>query len=230
MEKYIRGIEELNLGNKISGGSCSDIYEFGCKTYFKLFNEDYRDLDDSINVEFYETISYLSELKGMEFIVRGKNVYRSADELFGYSMDAVEAGCLSDVSDDVKVEDVFTGFKLLRKDIRVLADNFVKTEDIGGDNILFNGFMYLLDLDLSLVDKRYIPDELYERCVNSVICGIRSKVLGDARYGEDILPDESDEYFDYLRDACSEGLGRKVTTIGEMRSGYQKVKRYLRCS
>lgn len=103
----------------------------------------------------------------------------------------------------------------------------MKTEDIGGDNILFNGFMYLLDLDLSLVDKRYIPDELYERCVNSVLCGVRSKLLGEARYGDVVSPDECDEYFDNLREMCSDALGRNVKTIGEMRTGYQKVKNYL---
>lgn len=227
MDKYVGGIEELNLGKRISGGSCSDIFEFGEKTYFKLFNEDYRDLDDSINVEFYDTISYLSGLKGMRFIVRGDNIYRSSNELFGYSMGVIDARGLNDVSDEELVDDVFTGFRLLRKDIKTLADNHVKTEDIGGDNILFNGFMYLLDLDLSLVDKRYIPDELYERCVNSVLCGIRSKVLGEARYGDVVSPDDCDEYFDNIREMCSDTLGRNVKTIGEMRTGYQKVKNYL---
>lgn len=113
MDKYVRGIEELNLGKRISGGSCSDIFEFGEKTYFKLFNEDYRDLDDSINVEFYDTISYLSGLKGMRFIVRGDNIYRSSNELFGYSMGVIDARGLNDVSDEKLVDDVFTGFRLL---------------------------------------------------------------------------------------------------------------------
>lgn len=224
MDKYIRGIEELNLGRRIGGGSCSNIYEFEKDTYFKEFDEEYRDLSDPINVEFYETISGLSSIKGMPFIIRAIDIYRSLDEIFGYDMPSVAAIELQSISDGVFVNDLFNSFLMLRKDLWVLAENFVKTEDVGGGNILYNGNMYLIDLDLSLIDPRYIPEELYCRSVNSVLGGIRECVLGDKKFGDVVKPENCEGYLYHLKDICAYGLGRKVSTIGDMRQGYQKIK------
>ena len=224
MEKYISNINELNLGNKIAGGSCSDIFEFGQGKYFKRFLSDYQDLTDPINIEFYEVIKYLSELKGMPLIIRGEDIFRSKDKLFGYSMPIINAQELIKLSNDVLVDDILEGFRLLEPDVRTLADNFVKTEDVGGGNILFNGKMYLLDLDLSLVDKRYIPDELYHRTINSLLCSIRQKLLDDARFDDVVSPEKSNEYLQRLKEICSTALNQEVKTISEMKHGYQKVK------
>ena len=224
MDKYISDVTELNLGRKINGGSCSHIYEFGDGLYFKKFEEDYQDLLDPINEEFYDVIRYLSSLKGMPYIVRALDIYRSDNLLFGYSMPIINATSLRNVSDEVLVSDVLSGFKILSSDIRVLADNYVKTEDVGGDNILFNGFMYLLDLDLSLVDKRYIPDELYENTMRSVYCGIKSRILGEARYDDDFSVTDWEIDLVKFRDRTSEYLGYEVMNIGDMKKGYQKIK------
>lgn len=225
MIKYVSGLEDIVLLNKINGGNCSGIFEFGDDRLFKLFDEDYRDLSDPINVEFYDVIRYLSSLEGMPHIVRGKDIYRSRDELFGYSMDRLVAENFRNVSSTVEVDRIFSGFKVLSDDVRSLADSFVKTEDIGGDNIMFNDSgMYLLDLDLSLVDKRYIPDELYERCMNSLLCAVRQKVIGDSRFDDMV---KNDEYFSYLmrlKNDCSEALGKEVVTISDMHNGYSKIK------
>ena len=224
MDKYISDVTELNLGRNINGGSCSHIYEFGDGLYFKKFEEDYQDLLDPINEEFYDVIRYLSSLKGMPYIVRALDIYRSDNLLFGYSMPIINAISLRNVSDQVLVSDVLSGFKTLSSDIRVLADNYVKTEDVGGDNILFNGFMYLLDLDLSLVDKRYIPDELYENTMRSVYCGIKSKILGESRYDDDFSVTDWDKDLTKFRDRTSEYLGYEVISIGDLKKGYQKIK------
>ena len=228
MEKFIGGIDDLNLGRNVAGGSCSGIYEFGEDSYFKMFDEDYWDLSDSINMEFYTTIKTLSEISGMPFIIRGKDIYRSEEQLFGYSMPIVDALELHSVSDDVLIEEIFKGFYFLRKDIRVLAENYVKTEDVGGDNILSNGSMYLLDLDLSLIDRNCLPSELYDRCVNSVLCGIRGRIFGDERYQDKVSGDSCDEYLENWREVCSEALGRDAKTISDMREGYSKVKKMFK--
>lgn len=223
MDKYISSIEKLNLGKKINGGSCSGIYEFVPGLYFKQFEEDYQDLTDEINMEFYEVIKHLSEITGMPYVVRAKDIYRSADELFGYSMRIVDAENFRTLSNETLVRDVLAGFKPLTRDIRTLADNHVKTEDVGGDNILYNGFMYLIDLDLSLVDKRYIPDELYERTMSSVLCGIRGKLFNDPRHDDKVV-DYWESYFNRFIEMSSTVLGEEVKTIGQLQQGYQKVK------
>ena len=224
MDKYISSIRQLNLGKKINGGSCSSIHEFTPGFYFKYFEEDYRDLSDEINLEFYEVIKHISEITDMPYIVRAKDIYRSQSELFGYSMPIINGENFRTISDETHVRDVLNGFKPLTKDIRVLSENHVKTEDIGGDNILYNGFMYLLDLDLSLVDKRYIPDELYERTMSSLLCGIKTKLLDDPRYDDKVQVDDWENYFNRLIEMSSTILGEETTTISDLKKGYQKVK------
>lgn len=229
MDKYISSIDELNLGKRINGGSCSSIHEFEPGIYFKKVEEDYQDLTDPINMEFYEVIRHLSNIKGMPYIIRAKDIYRSQNTLFGYSMPVVQAQELRSISDEVFIDDILHGFSILSTDIRTLADNHVKTEDVGGNNILYNGFMYLLDLDLSLVDKRYIPDELYERTMKSILCGIKEHVLGEARYDDVVNVTEWNTYFDRLIEVCSTAIGQEAKTIKDIKKGYQKVKSIYRC-
>ena len=224
MDKYISSIRQLNLGKKINGGSCSSIHEFTPGFYFKYFEEDYKDLSDEINLEFYEVIKHISEITDMPYIVRAKDIYRSQSELFGYSMPIINGENFRTISDKTHVRAVLNGFKPLTKDIRILSENHVKTEDIGGDNILYNGFMYLLDLDLSLVDKRYIPDELYERTMSSLLCGIKTKLLDDPRYDDKVQVDDWENYFNRLIEMSSTILGEETTTISDLKKGYQKVK------
>lgn len=224
MDKYISSIDELNLQRTSLGGSCSNIYDFTDDIYFKSFDEDYQDLHESINQEFYETISYLANLEGMPYIVRGKDIYRSKDKLFGYSMPKIAAVALEKVPSNTLVEDIFHGFYLLRKDILTLANNGVKTEDVGGDNILFNGYMYLIDLDLSIIDLEAEATDLYQRTGSSILCGIRQKVLGEARYNDKVLMNNVDLYLEDLKEKCSFALGRPIMTISDMQRGYQKVK------
>ena len=222
MIKYVSGLEDIVLLNKINGGNCSGIFEFGDDRLFKLFDEDYRDLSDPINVEFYDVIRYLSSLEGMPHIVRGKDIYRSRDELFGYSMDKLVAENFRNISSAVEVDRVFSGFKVLSDDVRSLADSFVKTEDIGGDNILYNGNMYLLDLDLSLVDKRYIPDELYENTRRSVFRSLFKRVTG-SNFTDIVKYDEYGHYIEKIVDNCSNYVDSDIKTIAQFKEAYQKT-------
>lgn len=224
MEKFVNSIDDIKLGRRIGGGSCSEVFEMEPGIYFKRFSEDYTDLNEDINMEFLETIRTISGIDYLPFIIRAKDIYRSYDELFGYSMDEVLGLELEDVSDDAFVSDMMMGFDGLRPGIRILSDNHVKTEDIGGDNILFNGDMYLLDLDLSLVDKRYVPDELYEITRRSVFRSVYNRIFGD-RFTGDVSDDDYNSYMRRLIERCSEEEGYEVKTIGDVKRAYQKRKR-----
>ena len=222
MEKYIESIDELNLGRKIGGGSCSGVFYMEPGVLFKRFNEDYTDLSDPINVEFFETIKTISGIDYLPFIIRGRDIYRSRDELFGYSMDEVSALELDDISDDTLITDLMSGFEGLRPGIRNLSDNFVKTEDIGGDNIMFNGNMYLLDLDLSLIDSRYIPDELYEDTRKKVFKSLFKRITG-TYYSGNISNDDYLAYMSQLVDYLSNSSGFQVKTIRDVKKTYKKT-------
>lgn len=232
MEKYISEIDKLNLGDRVCGGNCSNIFYYVPGIYFKEFNEDYRDLREDINIEFLETIKYLSDIVDMPSIIRALDIYRSKLELFGYTMYSVDAMDLEDVSDEVLVLDLVNSFEVLKPEIRTLSDNYVKTEDIGGDNILYNGILYLLDLDLSLVDKRYVSDELYTRTTYSVFKSLLLRMTGgifldglekfrlQLKLGS---TDDHNIYFRELIDRCSDGVGCEVRTLGDMKKAYQKI-------
>lgn len=222
MEKYIESIDELNLGKKIGGGSCSEVFYMEPGVLFKRFNEDYADLSDPINVEFFETIKTISGIDYLPFIIRGKDIYRSRDELFGYSMDEVCALELDDISDDTLVTDLMSGFEGLRPGIRNLSDNFVKTEDIGGDNIMFNGNMYLLDLDLSLIDSRYIPDELYEDTRRKVFRSLFKRITGEY-YSGNVSNDDYLAYMSDFIDCLSNSSNYQVKTIRDVKKTYKKT-------
>ena len=222
MEKYIESVSELNLGKRIGGGSCSEIFEMDEGIYFKKFNEDYIDLTDPINQEFFEVIKTISGIDYLPFIIRGKDVYRSKDELFGYSMDSVSALELEDVSDDTLVSDLMIGFEGLKVGIRGLSDNFVKTEDIGGDNIMFNGHMYLLDLDLSLVDRRYVPDELYESTRRRVFNSLYNRITGEVFNGN-VSNDDYLAYMSSFLEQLSNSSDSSVKSIGDVKKVYKKT-------
>lgn len=222
MEKFINSFDDIKLGRKIGGGSCSEIYEFSGGVYFKKFCEDYCDLTDPINIEFLETIRTISEIDFLPYIIRATDIYRNDMLLFGYTMDEVSGDILDDVSDDVLVFDIMSGFENLKPGIRKLSDNFVKTEDIGGDNILYNGNMYLLDLDLSLVDKRYIPDELYENTRRSVFRSLFKRVTG-SNFTDIVKYDEYGHYIEKIVDNCSNCVDFEVKTIEQLKTAYQKT-------
>lgn len=222
MEKYIESVSELNLGKKIGGGSCSEVFEMDEGIYFKKFNEDYIDLTDPINQEFFEVIKTISGIDYLPFIIRGKDVYRSKDELFGYSMDSVSALELEDISDDTLVSDLMIGFEGLKVGIRGLSDNFVKTEDIGGDNIMFNGHMYLLDLDLSLVDRRYVPDELYESTRRRVFNSLYNRITGEVFNGN-VSNDDYLAYMSSFLEKLSNSSDSSVKSIGDVKKVYKKT-------
>lgn len=222
MEKYIESIDELKLGRKIGGGSCSEVFYMEPGVLFKRFSEDYSDLRDPINEEFFEVIKTISGIDYLPFIIRGRDIYRSKDRLFGYSMDEVCALELDDISDDTLVTDLMRGFEGLKPGIRNLSDNFVKTEDIGGDNIMFNGNMYLLDLDLSLIDGRYIPDELYEETRKKVFISLFKRITGEY-YSGSVSNDDYLAYMSDLVDGLSNSSNYQVKTIGDVKKTYKKT-------
>lgn len=222
MERYIESIDELNLGRKICEGGCSEIFELEPGVYFKKFNEDYTDLRDPINREFFEVVKTISDIDYLPYVVRGKDIFLSKVNLFGYSMDKIDAVELDDISDNTSVSSLLFGFEELKPSIRKLSDNFVKTEDIGGDNIIFNGHMYLLDLDLSLVDKRYIPDELYEATREAVFRKLFSRITGENFIGN-ILNDDYLLFMSDLINRCSNYVDKEVRTIGDVKKVYKKT-------
>jgi len=233
MEKYIESISELNLGSKINSGSCSGIYLYEPGIYFKHFNEDYRDLTDEINIEFLEVIKTISDIEDIPSVIKAIDIYRSKSELFGYTMQKVNASTLENISDDILILDLINAFERLRQEVKILSNHYIKTEDIGGDNILYNGNLYLIDLDLSLVDRNYIPYELYIKTTYNIFKALHLRITGRIyqkdglyEYRQKLYLGNSDEYINYFRklvELCSGKSDKEINTIGEIKKAYQKI-------
>ena len=82
--------------------------------------------------------------------------------------------------------------------------------------------MYLLDLDLSLVDKRYVPDELYQETRRCVFKSVFYRMTGEVFKGR-VLNDDYLGYVNEVIDNSSNIVGNEPKTIGEFRKVYQKA-------
>lgn len=233
MERYIDDISDLNLSVQVNKGSCSEIYEYEPNILFKRFNEEYQDLTESINQEFYDTISYLSQIRGLNRIVTPIDIYRSKEQLFGYTMKKINAKSLEKVSEQESIQTIIQSFKELLKEIKILSNNYVRTEDIGGDNILYNGELYLLDLDLSLINKNYDPEYLYSKTSYNVFFAMHNFITGKIS-SEDNLEDERlilkegfsndySAYFTKLLTNLENESNEKIETVEQCRKTYQRL-------
>lgn len=222
MEKYITSINDISLGKVVNGGSCSVIHEFDHGIYFKRFNEDYSNLNDSLNLELLDTIKSLSDIDGLSSTIRAIDIYRSEYELFGYTMTKLKASLLEEVSDDTRIADIKEGIKYISSDVNLISNNHIKTEDLGGDNILYGNRFYLLDLDLSIVDKNYDPHFLYCETMYNFLYVIFYKLF-HVNIEKDLLTDElstiqkrlknaDDDNFLHFFDKCIDYLDEKNNT------------------
>ena len=84
MSKIINSLSGLNLTVPINGGSCSKIYKVSPDEYFKLLNEDYRDLAEPENIEVLETLLELQKVKTPS-LATPITIYCNKDSLFGYT-------------------------------------------------------------------------------------------------------------------------------------------------
>ena len=147
MIKYVSGLEDIVLLNKINGGNCSGIFEFGDDRLFKLFDEDYRDLSDPINVELFKEVILDLKKKGTSIIFSSHRMEHV--ELFCEKLvvlvkgNSVINGYLSDIKNEYK-----------KKNIIVIGDidvDVVKKQE-GVRNITQNNLEYIISIE----DDSYI--------------------------------------------------------------------------
>ena len=237
MSKIISSISGLNLTTPINGGSCSKIYKVAPDEYFKLLNEDYRDLYEPENVEVLETLLELQQVKTPSLAIP-VTIYWSKEQLFGYTSKIMPGISLEELPENTKLSLIRDSLKGIKPEIKELAKQGIKTEDIGGDNILLSDHMSIIDLELSLVAKDASSDYLYSKTMNqilnsTILNSIGSKVANNFQTAEIIALRESlrngesdnfEQLFDLMITELENTSNQEIKTIGESKKAYQKVK------
>lgn len=240
MQTIINSVADLNLQEKdiVAKGSCSTIYRYNEDEYLKILNEEYYSLAAKENQEVLKTLEALAEITDVPSIATPRNIFRSKSKLYGYTSTIMSGVSLDEIPQDTRIEVLKNALNRIKKEVRTLSQHHIKTEDIGGDNILFSDHIALIDLELSLVDKETEEDTLYRRTMRSILNSVITNSFGAnvtgkipslamRRLNEDLKAGVSDNYANYYALAIYEIerlADTKIATVEDSRKAYQKVK------
>lgn len=240
MQTIINSVADLNLQEKdiVAKGSCSTIYRYNEDEYLKILNKEYYSLAAKENREVLKTLEALSKIPDVPSIATPRNIFRSENELYGYTSKIMPGVSLDEIPQDTRIEVLKNALNRIKKEVHTLSQHHIKTEDIGGDNILLSDHIALLDLELGLVDEKTEEDILYRRTMRSILNSVLTNSFGTnvtgkipslamRRLNEDLKTGVSDNYANYYALAIYEiehMADTKIATVEDSRKAYQKVK------
>ena len=217
----VKSINDIKLPDipKIKGGN-GEIYQYTSSLYFKKIPFNQGDLT----------------LKENKYLILPQNIYITDDTLLGYTSKIKDAKTIRNISLNSKYEDVIKSFKLLRKDIRILADKDIFNYDTTSDNILYDGRMYLIDFDNSI----YCNDRVYLRTLHNIFETIYLCLVKDG-FGSPLLMERDlealeqefksfkstnyDLYFELLRWKLETYTRKRIKTVVDLRMCLSLTKR-----
>lgn len=233
----VKSINDIKLPDipKIKGDN-GEIYQYTPSLYFKKIPFNKGDLTLNENQERLEILTKVMNLQGTKYLILPQNIYITDDTLLGYTSKIKEAKTIMDISLNSKYDDVIKSFKLLRKDIKVLADNKIFNYDTTSNNILYDGRMYLLDFDNSI----YSDDRVYLRTLHNIFQTVYLSLVKDG-FGSPLLMERDlealeqefksfrstnyDLYFELLRWKLEVYTRKRIKTVGDLRMCLNLTKR-----
>ena len=76
--------------------------------------------------------------------------------ILGYNTKFINASNVNFINRETKIKELLEAYQKLLESIRLFDNNNIKLDDIHSGNMLYkNGGLYLLDFDLSNIDKNY---------------------------------------------------------------------------
>ena len=235
----VEGIEDIKyLDKMVNKGSFGEIYPFSDDTYFKKLNRSQGSLGLLDNQIRLEILTDLMNLKGSKYLILPKDIYVTEECLLGYTSLIKKAKSIRDMSLDSNYGDVIKAFKLLCKDIALLADKNIFDCDFNQYNILFDGKMYLLDFDQSIYVEN--DNHLYKRMVYELFQSLYLSLVKDG-FGSRILMEKDlegliqtfksytstnyDLFFELLRWKLEFYTRMKINTVGDFRKSLSLTKK-----
>lgn len=225
----VKSINDIKLPDipKIRGDN-GEIYQYTPSLYFKKIPFNKGDLTLKENQERLEILTKVMNLQGTKYLILPQNIYITDDTLLGYTSKIKEAKTIMDISLNSKYDDVIKSFKLLRKDIRILADNKIFNYDTTSNNILYDGRMYLIDFDNSI----YCDNRVYLRTLHNIFQTVYLSLVKDG-FGSPLLMERDlealeqefksfrstnyDLYFELLRWKLETYTRKRIKTVGDLR-------------
>lgn len=235
----VEGIEDIKyLDKMVNKGNFGEIYPFSDDTYFKKLNRSQGSLGLLDNQIRLEILTDLMNLKGTKYLILPKDIYVTEECLLGYTSLIKKAKSIRDMSLDSNYGDVIKAFKLLCKDIALLADKNIFDCDFNQHNILFDGKMYLLDFDQSIYVEN--DNHLYKRMVYELFQSLYLSLVKDG-FGSRILMEKDlegliqtfksytstnyDLFFELLRWKLEFYTRMKINTVGDFRKSLSLTKK-----
>ena len=233
----VKSINDIKLPDipKIKGGN-GEIYQYTPSLYFKKIPFNQGDLTLKDNQERLEILTKVMNLQGTKYLILPQNIYITDDTLLGYTSKIKEAKTIRDISLNSKYDDVIKSFKLIRKDIKVLADQNIFNYDTTSNNILYDGRMYLIDFDNSI----YCDDRVYLRTLHNIFETVYLCLVKDG-FGSPLLMERDlealeqefksfkstnyDLYFELLRWKLETYTRKRIKTVGDLRMCLNLTKR-----
>lgn len=224
----VKNISELNLPKKeFNHGYRGIIYEYGKNILFK-------DLQGSGYIDILEI---LMELKNTKYLVLPKDIYVNDIDVIGYTMKRINGNTLDNTPLDTEVSLILNRFRLLLKDIYILSKNYLVNPDFSSDNILFDGNLYGIDFDSSIIHSSILENyhimsfDIFTILLNYFTNYQYSFIKKDNRLNNiyNSLSDgktlEYDYFWGYFFNKLEEIYNKEIITVRDLRrslNGYYK--------
>ncbi len=178
-----------NMGNTI--------YILNNGQKYKEFCEDYRDLNDSINREFQESLLQQTEYYGHSIISYPELVIATQQELFGIVGTFEQGIPLLEIDPLTKIDYLLTLLEKLEQGTKDISLNGWNLEDLHEENILINPVskkipIKIIDTDYHILQKEKDKLELYRTNIKRIFKAIITSILPSLGKS-DILKDKDIE-------------------------------------
>lgn len=163
-----------NMGNTI--------YILNNGQKYKEFGEDYRDLSDSINREFQESLLQQTEEYGNSIISYPELVIASEQELFGIVGTFEEGTQLLEIDPLTKIDYLLTLLDKLEQGTKDISLRGWNLEDLHEENILINPLsqthpIRIIDTDYHVLQKEKDSLELYRLNIKRIFSAITTSII-----------------------------------------------------
>lgn len=140
-----RILHSTNLGN--------NLYILNNDQKFKEFSSEYKDLTDTINIEFRDNLEKQTEYYGDNLISFPEVVISNNQELFGVVSDYETGIPLSNINPLTEIDHLLFIIEYLEKGIKSITEKGWNLEDLHEENILIN--LASLDKPVRIIDTDF---------------------------------------------------------------------------
>ena len=173
LEKYLKKSKFIGIG------TTAKCYLMPDGNVIKIFRNTYNKRYLFSRNNIFNHFVKLCELDNDSFRAPHELLIKN-DEIIGYIYPYVEASTFLFLSKNTKIKDILKNYKKLLIDTKEISDKNFKLFDTTNRNILFNDYIYVIDIDkgsfLDEEERKYL--DLYKINISKIIDTFLRKVFG----------------------------------------------------